>query len=85
MFHKFNSSKYFCAIFNQEELELYFNELSILKPGLVADFSEEAAAEIMAKDSYTITLRLGNGTGKATIWSCDLSKEYIDINGSYRS
>ncbi len=73
------------AIFNQEELELYFNELSILKPGLVADFSEEAAAEIMAKDSYTITLRLGNGTGKATIWSCDLSKEYIDINGSYRS
>ena len=73
------------ALFNQEDLELHFNELSILKPGLVADFSEKAAAEIMAKDSYTITLRLGNGTGKATIWSCDLSKEYIDINGSYRS
>ncbi len=73
------------AIFNQEELELYFNELSILKPGLVADFSEEAASEIMAKDSYTITLRLGNGMGEATIWSCDLSKEYVDINGSYRS
>ena len=73
------------AIFNQEDLELHFNELSILKPGLVADFSEEAAAEIMAKDSYTITLRLGYGTGEATIWSCDLSKEYIDINGSYRS
>jgi len=73
------------AIFNQEELELYFNELPILKPGFVADFSEEAASEILAKDSYTITLHLGSGPGEATIWSCDLSKEYIDINGSYRS
>jgi len=73
------------AIFNQEELELHFNELPILKPGLVADFSEEAAAAIMAKDSYTITLRLGHGSGEATIWSCDLSKEYVEINGSYRS
>lgn len=73
------------AIFNQEDLELHFNDLSILKPGLVADFSEEAASEILAKKSYTITLRLGNGPGEATIWSCDLSKEYIDINGSYRS
>jgi len=73
------------AIFDQENLELHFNELSILQPGLVADFSEEAAAKIMAKDSYTITLSLGNGSGEATIWSCDLSKEYVDINGSYRS
>jgi len=73
------------AIFNQEELELHFNDLPILKRGFIADFSEEAAAEILAQSSYTITLRLGNGSGKATIWSCDLSKEYVDINGSYRS
>ena len=73
------------AIFNQEDLELHFNDLPILKPGLLADFSEEMASEILAKDSYTITLRLGNGPGTATIWSCDLSKEYVDINGSYRS
>ncbi len=73
------------AIFNQEELELHFNDLPILKPGLIADFSEEAAAKILAQSSYTITLRLGKGSGKATIWSCDLSKEYVDINGSYRS
>ena len=73
------------AIFNQEDLELHFNDLPILEPGLVANFSEEAASEILAKDSYTITLRLGNGPGKATVWSCDLSKEYVEINGSYRS
>ncbi len=73
------------ASFNQEELELHFNDLSILKPGFIADFSETAASRVMAQDSYTITLRLGSGPGRATVWSCDLSKEYVDINGSYRS
>lgn len=73
------------ARFNQEELELYFDDLSILKPGFIAEYSETAASKIMAKESYSITLRLGSGPGKATVWSCDLSKEYVDINGSYRS
>ena len=73
------------ARFNQNDLELSFNELIILKPGFIADYSEEAAAEIMAKNSYAITLRLGSGPGRARVWSCDLSKEYVDINGSYRS
>ena len=73
------------ARFNQEELELHFNELSLLKPGFIAEYSETEASEIMAKDSYTITLRLGSGPGRATVWSCDLSKEYVEINGSYRS
>ncbi|MEI8032501.1 MAG: bifunctional glutamate N-acetyltransferase/amino-acid acetyltransferase ArgJ [Chlorobiaceae bacterium] len=73
------------AQFNQEELELHFNDMSILKPGFIADFSEEEAALILAQESYTVTLRLGPGPGRATLWTCDLSKEYVDINGSYRS
>ena len=73
------------AQFNPEESELFFDDLSILKPGFIADFEEESAAEILGKESYTITLRLGRGSGRATVWSCDLSKEYVEINGSYRS
>lgn len=73
------------AVFNQEELELHFNGLCILKPSFIADFSEEEAAAIMSEKAYDITLRLGNGPGRATIWTCDLSKEYVEINGSYRS
>ena len=73
------------AQFNQDDLELCFDNLVVLKPGFKADFSEEAASEIMAKSSYAITLRLGSGPGQARIWTCDLSKEYVDINGSYRS
>lgn len=73
------------ASFNQNDLELFFDDLSILKPGLIADFSEESASAIMAKESYAITLRLGDGPGHSRVWTCDLSKEYVEINGSYRS
>lgn len=73
------------AFFRQEDVAILFDGLSILEPGLKAVFSEEDAAEILKKTSYTMTVRLGNGPGKAAVWTCDLSKEYIEINGSYRS
>ena len=73
------------ASFIQEELSVHFDDEPILKPGLDANFSEERAKEIMSKDEFTITLSLGNGPGKATVWTCDLSHGYIEINGSYRS
>jgi len=73
------------ASFLEEDLELFFNDLPVLQRNLNADFSEEAATEILAKQSYVITLKIGSGSGKATVWTCDLSKEYIEINGSYRS
>jgi glutamate N-acetyltransferase/amino-acid N-acetyltransferase len=73
------------ARFSEDELELWFNEMPILKKGLITDFSEDEAAIILAQPSYSITLSLGNGSGSATLWSCDLSKEYVEINGSYRS
>ena len=73
------------ASFVQEELSVSFDSEPILKPGLDAQFSEEEAKKIMAKDAYTITVTLGNGPGTAVVWTCDLSKRYIEINGSYRS
>ncbi|NTW52448.1 MAG: bifunctional glutamate N-acetyltransferase/amino-acid acetyltransferase ArgJ [Chlorobiaceae bacterium] len=73
------------ASFVQEELSVFFDSEPILKPGLDAGFSEEEAKKIMSKDAFTITVTLGNGPGKAVVWTCDLSKRYIEINGSYRS
>jgi len=73
------------AFFRQEEVEILFDDLPVLKPGFIADFSEEDAAIILKKPSYTMTVRLGGGSGHASVWTCDLSKEYIEINGSYRS
>lgn len=69
----------------QERLEVYFDDLPVLKAGLDASFSEEKAKAVMSKAAFSITLSMGSGAGHAVVWSCDLSKRYIEINGSYRS
>ena len=39
----------------------------------------------MKKNAIVITADLGIGSGRATVWTCDLTKEYVAINGDYRS
>ena len=73
------------AVFNPETVSIKFNDLIILEPGYVSDFSEEAAKRVLSLSEYSITVSLGKGNGAATVHTCDLSKEYIDINGSYRT
>jgi glutamate N-acetyltransferase/amino-acid N-acetyltransferase len=59
--------------------------LEIFSGGMPSDYREEEAAAIMAEASITFTLDCGIGAGEATIWTCDISHEYISINGDYRS
>ena len=59
--------------------------LNIFSGGMPTDYREEDAASIMAESSITFTLDCGLGDGAATIWTCDISHEYISINGDYRS
>ena len=49
------------------------------------DYSEETAAAYMRGDEIRIGVDIGLGRGKATVWTCDLTKEYVAINGDYRS
>ena len=48
-------------------------------------YSEEATSAYMKGDEIVIRADLGLGRGKATVWTCDLTKEYVAINGDYRS
>lgn len=48
-------------------------------------YSEDAVSAYMKRDDIVITVDIGLGRGKATVWSCDLTKEYVAINGDYRS
>ena len=73
------------AVFNPENTSIRFDDLVILEPGYVSDFSEEEAKKILSRSEYTITISMGNGPGRAVVHTCDLSKEYVDINGSYRT
>ena len=49
------------------------------------DYSEEEASNYMKGTHIVIKADIGLGNGCATIWSCDLTKEYVEINGDYRS
>lgn len=48
-------------------------------------YSEEKTSAYMKQDEISIRADLGIGRGKATVWTCDLTKEYVAINGDYRS
>jgi glutamate N-acetyltransferase/amino-acid N-acetyltransferase len=50
-----------------------------------AGYSEEAVSAYMRGDHVVIGADLGLGRGTATVWTCDLTKEYVAINGDYRS
>ncbi|RFC67951.1 MULTISPECIES: bifunctional glutamate N-acetyltransferase/amino-acid acetyltransferase ArgJ [Mesorhizobium] len=49
------------------------------------NYSEEATSTYMKSDEIRIRADIGIGRGKATVWTCDLTKEYVAINGDYRS
>ena len=49
------------------------------------NYSEEATSAYMKRDDIRIRADIGIGRGKATVWTCDLTKEYVAINGDYRS
>ncbi|MCY4147704.1 MAG: bifunctional glutamate N-acetyltransferase/amino-acid acetyltransferase ArgJ [Chloroflexi bacterium] len=59
--------------------------LLIFAGGMPADYQEADAAAIMSAPAMTFTLDCGLGLGSATIWTCDISHDYISINGDYRS
>ena len=48
-------------------------------------YSEEKTSLYMKRDAVVIRADLGIGRGKATVWTCDLTKDYVAINGDYRS
>ena len=48
-------------------------------------FSEELASKILHEDEIEILISLGDGDACATAWGCDLSYEYVKINGDYRT
>ncbi|MCE4225615.1 bifunctional glutamate N-acetyltransferase/amino-acid acetyltransferase ArgJ [Methylobacterium sp. C25] len=49
------------------------------------DYSEEAASAVMRQPEITVKAEIGLGQGRARVWTCDLTKEYVAINGDYRS
>ena len=62
-----------------------YGEIKVCENGKGVDFSEEEAAKILALDEITVNVDMGLGDYKATAWGCDLTYDYVKINGDYRT
>ncbi|MBR2646070.1 MAG: bifunctional glutamate N-acetyltransferase/amino-acid acetyltransferase ArgJ [Clostridia bacterium] len=57
----------------------------VCENGAGVPFSEEKAKEILLESEIEVLIALGDGDGKATAWGCDLTYDYVKINGDYRT
>ena len=60
-------------------------EILVCKDGAGVDFSEEKAKEILLCEEIEIIINLNSGNATATAWGCDLTYDYVKINGDYRT
>ena len=90
-----NWGRILCALgysgvnFSPEKVDIYFksadNSIQVVKDGRGLSFDEEKATLLLNNDAINITVVLRDGTFDATAWGCDLTYDYVKINGSYRS
>ncbi|MBN8293594.1 bifunctional glutamate N-acetyltransferase/amino-acid acetyltransferase ArgJ [Rhodobacter sp. NTK016B] len=71
---------------DRDTLAITFGDITVARNGLVdPEYREENGAAYMKNEDLAIGVDLGMGSGKATVWTCDLTHRYIDINADYRS
>jgi glutamate N-acetyltransferase/amino-acid N-acetyltransferase len=71
---------------DRDKLSISFGDILVADKGWVSpDYREEDGADYMKGQDLNVTVDLGVGSGSATVWTCDLTHQYITINADYRS
>ena len=71
---------------NRERMKVTFGPLTAARDGLVApDYSEAKMSGYMKRKELEVGVDVGVGRASAVMWTCDLTKRYVEINGDYRS
>ena len=71
---------------DRDLLAIWFGEIRVAVKGQRDPRYDEAeVSQLMKKPKIDIYVEIGLGAGQATVWTCDLTKEYVEINGDYRS
>ncbi len=71
---------------DRDRLSIRFGDILVAEHGWVAQsYREEDGAAYMTGDELAVTVDVGVGGGRATVWTCDLTHRYIEINADYRS
>jgi len=69
--------------FDPDKLSLYFEDAQVVKNGMPTDISVNVLREIVKREEYKISLNLHLGEFKASVFTCDLSYDYVKINAEY--
>jgi len=90
-----NCGRILCALgyagpeFDPAKIEVYLNgeteAVCFYKDGCVQHFDEEKALAILSENRVRFSCDMKMGTQEATAWGCDLTYDYVKINGDYRS
>ena len=93
--HDANVGRIMCALgyagvdFDPDKVELFCENdekrIQICKGGLLTDFNEEEATEILSSPEVRVVVDMKMGDEEATAWGCDLTYDYVKINADYRS
>lgn len=67
------------------DIKSEFGEIAVCRNGAGVDFSEEKAAEVLKSDEIYVIIDLNAGESSAKAWGCDLTYDYVKINGDYRT
>ncbi len=90
-----NWGRILCAIgytegdFSVDTIDVYLSsckgQVKVCEKGFGIEFSEEKAKEILLESEITLTVEMNQGDFSATAWGCDLTYDYVKINGDYRT
>lgn len=71
---------------DQTRIDLYLDDVHVVESGgRRADYREEDGQRVMKQSEITVRVDLHRGTAETTVWTCDLSVDYVKINADYRS
>ena len=74
------------ADLDQSLIDLFLDEVHVVhRGGRRAEYREEDGARVMKQPEITVRVNLHRGSAQATVWTCDLSYDYVKINADYRS
>jgi glutamate N-acetyltransferase/amino-acid N-acetyltransferase len=71
--------------FDQRRMAITFGGMEVCREGTAVAFSESEALRALDQPEVDLTVDLGAGEGRAHVWTCDFSYDYVRINGEYRS
>jgi glutamate N-acetyltransferase/amino-acid N-acetyltransferase len=71
---------------DRDRLAIWFGDIRVAQKGLRdPSYDEAKVSDYMKGEEIAVKVDLGLGKASATVWTCDLTKEYVAINGDYRS